>query len=442
MFISKSTTIFQKMLLSELRDAHSQYQAGAEVTHTYSAPKFVDGNVLAPISPEKQSTTDLMSKYRFAVPKEQELDTFNAEDFLYTMKKTMISLDQKVSYTTALQIIADYIEKAGSNFYGAVLRNGKNHLINPLHPLVAIASTEEVPSGEFKLILYFYEDRAKADLKYKTAEANEEYIKANINAQLRAYSTDAVTTALCTASERNDKDYSIDMEFRAKIKFTRYDAIRKASANKEYYLSAQQVLTRGIFIPYYGTSIIRKTPEGNGEGLSMTPFLAVNIGSPRYDELVKDDIATFTGICTGSQPKSTLKGIRVLTHANLSSPMNRHTILPTALAFADHCINTSISIYNKAGMLNKAPVIPTNYEEPDLLTGIDPEHLELYIEDSNTFTAELLSTTSMLTSEIVNIYNTLLNLDKQGKLDEYKDKKPNEEEDNADVNNDSEPDPR
>jgi hypothetical protein len=113
-----------------------------------------------------------------------------------------------------------------------------------------------------------------------------------------------------------------------------------------YYLVPNQLLTKGIVAPYYGTSLVRqKLATSDVTGLHLTPMLSANIS---YSYELRD----WTSVCTGSVPKATVAGLKTLNHSNLSSPYNRDILFPGALVYADKCIEKSIEIYKLSGLLN------------------------------------------------------------------------------------------
>lgn len=412
-------TILSNFLEHELEGMSETYTVGSTTSSTYYVEKMTsNGDILAPISSSKQSIQNLItdSTIRFGIPNDSEPDRHSTGDFISHMQGSVIIIEQKLTFAESIPIIAKFVSKAGSNFYGAILRNGSS-FINPLHPLAALGGLEYHlhASTKYTLHIYCYKNRASIDKLYGTENANIESMKANLQNIIKAYSSEPVATAICTEKKINLTGYTLNVSFRNKVKFTDYWQLSNSGAGYEYYLSAQQILTRGIFFPYYGTSLIRKTKEGRGEGMTLSPFLAVNIGSPSNPELAGMEPSKFTGICTGSQPSHTLEGIRSLTHANMSSPMNRNTLLSGFLAYADICINLSLEFYGKAGIIEDYTPIPTDYSTK---VDIPEEYILLYLQNQLEFTSAVSSSLPFETA--IQYYRQLKDLYAQGALDDYK----------------------
>ena len=374
----------------EFNEVHDRFkdQIGGVLKKTYTANPMERGHVLYPVSSTKQSVTDLIST---GGEVSDEFNRYSADDFLDAIRDNIVTFDKQYTYWEALPIIQSFVQKAGDHFYGAVLRSNSNELINPLHPLTALAALGDnnSVSSKYKLFLYFYSDRSKMDKRYGSAKANPEKVTNTITNLLRSFSAEASTAGVCTEVKPQREFSRFHLTFRQPLPSDAPIRMYATStANYQYYIVASQVLTRGVFIPYYGAGIIRKQASGAGEGMSITPCLPVNIGYSRKN---------FSSICTGSQSRSTLTGIRVLNHSNLSSPMNRDSIQSGILPYVDACINTSLALYFKAGKLDSETTI-----KPYVATTktIDP----IYLEASNKTDLVKLATDNGLTpSEIIQL---------------------------------------
>ena len=144
--------------------------------------------------------------------------------------------------------------------------------------------------------------------------------------------------------------------------------------------------------PYYGTSLI-KTPVGEySKGIHISPMRSVNISNakPTTQGVVRERVPMYNSVCTGSHNSGILENLRVLSHANLSSPYSRITVFEGALAYVDACIDKSRTLYKAAGILpSHTPIsYPESYFKAD---EVDPELYALYTTDGVAFMESLIS---------------------------------------------------
>lgn len=397
-------TLAQKILKQEFDEVNSilKKQVGDTVKKTYAAAPMERGHVLYPVSANKKSVADLIAT---GGEVSDNTNRYCSNTFIDSIRDNIVTFDKQYTYWEALPVIQSFIEKAGDHFYGAVLRSSSNELINPLHPMTALAVLNDTTrvSTKYKLFLYFYTSRPAMDKAYDSASSDPDKISATITNLLRSFSTEAISVGECTKVIENREANSFQLEFQQRLSADApLSAYASTTVAAQYYMVASQVLTRGVFIPYYGAGIIRKQSSGNGEGMAITPCLPVNIGFSR---------GAFNSICTGSQPRNTLEGIRVLNHSNLSSPMNRDSIQSGILPYVDACINASLALYFRAGKLESETTIKP-YVAPKKT--IDPAYLSATTESE---LVKLATTNGLTPQEIMQLIKD---------IDDYRKKHPTE----------------
>lgn len=358
--LSQNTTLISRILQNEFKEMKNAYQANTSHTSTYGNGIFQYGSTMFPIDIQKESFNKL-SANKDAITFCTNIDTYNsAHEFINHFRGNVVTVNTPVTYREALNIISQYIAKAGKHFYGAVLRANNGYLYNPVHPLTAIAAIKEkvIFDQSFKLILYFYKDRDAVDIEYLADYVSQSVIQEHLQELLKLSNSEGKSTSYCTSVTEDPKQpFTLLADYRNKIKFNNFKNIHNSSSNSEYYLIAHQVLTKGVYYPYYGSSVISKG-KNSSQGMPLSPFLAVNIGGPNRSG-IKHDAQTWHGVCTGNQPQATMQGLSTLSHCNLKSPMNSNSILSGATIYADACINLALTLYTKAGYLDNPTQIPT-----------------------------------------------------------------------------------
>lgn len=344
------------------------------------------GNVVVPVDIEQQAVNNLMY-HQGIITDNDTAKVFSTEELFGNVTGKLLTLDGEFSYAEALQQIEKFVSRAENNFYGAVLK-GSDSLINPFHPLVAsMALSTGVPTNAlFKVIMYFYDNRTNLDKKFSTKTALSALVNANIDNLLRVSTSKTKANVLNILDVVTREDHA---EIRAYIPANVNDSIDMATTHT---VVAHQFLTKGIMAPYYGTSLI-KTPVGEySKGIHISPMRSVNISNtqPTTQGVVRERVATYNSVCTGSHNSGILENLRVLSHANLSSPYSRITVFEGALAYVDACIDKSRALYKAAGLLSSYTPIsyPETYFKAD---EVDPELYALYTTDGAAFMESLIS---------------------------------------------------
>jgi len=268
--------------------------------------------------------------------------------------KKILMLDGTHTFKEALQITENFIAKLGRNFYGVLFRDGDN-LINPYHPLTAVAKSSEVTSKKYKILLYIYDDRELMDLEYYSDLVSSDMCTEVIKKLLIGVNTKmeekVIDVEFVNRLTRKD-NYTITTSFGLPTDIT-FSTNRNGTPSpnlmrKQTLVVGHQVLARGTVAPYYGTSILfRDSSRVRSSGASLTPFKSANI-STNYQGFER---VTTGSVCTGSTNGITLDSLATLNHANLSSPYTTTILTVGSLRYADECINMARKLYQAAGLL-------------------------------------------------------------------------------------------
>lgn len=261
----------------------------------------------------------------------------------------IITVEKVNTIREAIMTLGVTIDKIGNRFAGAIILTQHGSLINPFHPLVALELLVYPNIEVKKLYIFTYtEDTDSIFVKYDQGAIIEEQ-KEDIKLLIRAYQSRITHRELKIVKNTYDKERKVlEREYRV-AKHTGEDL------NKEYYLVAHQLLTKGTFVPYYGTSIIQLT-SNSSSGYHITPFKSCNLNN--HSEY------TPVNVCTGSKSNRTIAGLRTLHHANLSSPYESHCMTSHSKTYADACIAVTIDIYKSANFILKTEVEENNQDEP------------------------------------------------------------------------------
>lgn len=369
MFIPKKTTILDNMFNAETADYLSQFPLNQEIvtTSTAAGSEYTKGgHVIYPVDVKLQSIVDLLH-YKSFCTKNEHPKLHHYEKLFNSVTSTILTIEGTYTYREAINKIIPFINKAGANFYGAILRKD-SIIINPFSVAAIIPHLNSNHQDKFNIILYFYKDRASLDKTYETNESDPELVNTMIENILKPIGTPVTYSTKITSVETlTEGQFKIEQSMRVHIddNFSANSAIKS-----ENYIVAHQAVTRGVLAPFYGATILSKEPTSGASGAHITPMLCANVGSPSTDNgtlrATKSSPISFGSVCTGSQPNSTLKGLTALTQCNMLSPYNRNTIVAGALAYVDASINKCLEIYKKVGYIEDyTPIItPTVVDTP------------------------------------------------------------------------------
>lgn len=381
MFIPNKTTLLDNMFKAETADYLSQFPLDKEITVTSSAAGSEytkGGHVIYPVDIKLQSIVDLLH-YKSFCTKNEHPKLHHYEKLFNSVTSTILTIEGTYTYREAINKIIQFINKAGANFYGAILRKD-NIIINPFSVAAVIPHLNSNHQDKFNIILYFYKDRASLDKYYETNESDPELVTTMIENMLKPIGTPVTYSTKITSLEvLREGQFRIEQSMKVHIddNFSANTAIKS-----ENYIVAHQAVTRGVLAPFYGATLLSKEPTSGASGAHITPMLCANVGSPPTTDgkLVgtKSSPIPFGSVCTGSQPNSTLKGLTALTQCNMLSPYNRNTIVAGALAYVDASINKCLEIYKKVGYIEDYTPITT----PTVVdTPFPPEAIKAYFEN-------------------------------------------------------------
>ena len=381
MFIPNKTTLLDNMFKAETADYLSQFPLNQEITVTSTAAGSEytkGGHVIYPVDVTLQSIVDLLH-YKSFCTKNEHPKLHHYEKLFNSVTSTILTIEGTYTYREAINKILPFINKAGANFYGAILRKD-NIIINPFSVAAVIPHLNSKHQDKFNIILYFYKDRSSLDKYYETTESDPELVTTMIENMLKPIGTPVTYSTKITSLETlTEGQFRVEQSMKVRIddNFSAISAIKS-----ENYIVAHQAVTRGVLAPFYGATLLSKEPTSGASGAHITPMLCANVGTPATENntlrATKSSPIPFGSVCTGSQPNSTLKGLTALTQCNMLSPYNRNTIVAGALAYVDASINKCLEIYKKVGYIEDYTPITT----PTVVdTPFPPEAIQAYFEN-------------------------------------------------------------
>lgn len=391
MFIGNYKSLFNLIQEQEINDYfNSLDNQVVSINTSKHENKVVNGSVLFNVSLESPYINSLM--YHQGFTNSTGRSTVRHYETLFNaVTNQLLQVSGQYNLSDSLKIISNFVDKAGNNFYGALLRNSNNVLINPLHPLVVptlLANFNEFNNQNWSIILYFYPDRKTMDNTYKTQQADIETIKTQIDC---IYNTITDNTQQEQISAITKMEY-IDItkcRIHTMEQLTIDEYIAKMSINTlgdSSMLVAHQMMTDGITAPYYGTTLLNYDAGNRSLGGHISPFRSCNISYEGNSEsATRTSDLRYIKVCTGSKSSGTLEGIRTLIHANFNSPYTRYTILDGALAYVDACINKAMQIYKLANILD-TEISVKEVESPSL---VNDELIDRYKNDRINLLKEL-----------------------------------------------------
>ena len=249
------------------------------------------------------------------------------------LTKNIHVVDTTESGTTieeAIGLIKTIQESIGDDFYGALIVNGTSVILNPLHPLTChaiIDNPQMLLMPAKKILVYTYSDLPLNNFVANEQES-EEYL------------------ALLVASYLSKEDSNILASNKIPFKVV-IDGNEVSTYGTEYmsnvfnptFVIANQILSRGTFIPYYSASVYYLNKDESTVGGYLTPMLMANISKSTNNKA--------GSVCTGTKNNRTLEGLKTHSHCNMSSPYNRETLSPISLSWAKVCVQYTLSKYKE-----------------------------------------------------------------------------------------------
>lgn len=396
MFIGNTTTLLDNIQKTEISHYYnSMHNQVVSIDTDIHENKIINGSVLFKVDLDSQYINSLMFHQGFTNTKDRCSVSY-VGDLFNNVTNQLLQIKEAYPLAECLKIIANFVDKAGNNFYGAILKNSRDStLINPLHPLVApviLGNFDMLNKSTWYPILYFYSDRKAADRIYKTTAAEVEVIKTQIDCIYNAVtSTVAVTQRKATTRTTNESPIRCEVETVEYLTIQEFGRVingRGLSASS--MLVAHQMMTEGITAPYYGTTLLSYEPGSRSLGGHISPMRSCNIsyeGSESSATRTRE--LRYIKVCTGSRSSGTLEGVRTLMHANLGSPYTRNIIADGALAYVDVCINKALQIFKLAGIIDMEVAVKEITQKDDGL--VTQEMLDRYANDRINLLQELYS---------------------------------------------------
>ncbi len=370
MFTPQTQTFMQAVVTVEIDEFAKSFDPNKLIE--YGDDAFFKGNVLFKTLPFRSSFQNLLTHSKVITDRSKLVNDSYPESTHYRslmddVTKEIITISKNTKFKDAMIQIQKVKDALKEKFYGALLIS-KKIILNPLHPLTAMSiidSKEYSEETRYRVVVFVYQNRPAMDKKYSTENADPKIIQENLTDMINCFSN-TIDSEIKVVGYEIESSGNLQMKYKIK-KYADEDD------ENEYMMVAHQILTKGIVLPYYGTSIVKLADSTSG--VNVSPMISCNIShdrsfgsgttfdSPQIKD-TKDIQISYKSVCCGSLNNKTLKGLRSLTHSNASSPYNTEIISDGSLAYVEACNDKSIEIYTLAGILS----------EPEVEIIIDPKH--------------------------------------------------------------------
>ena len=362
----------------------AEFADNYDISKLLEAPNdyLVDGAPLVKCLPGSTASNHLVDKGAFAQPLDQLIKSAmsprNTRNFMDMLTDSIININKAGNYKECIKIMQGIQLKIGNSFYGALFIDGKT-ILNPFHPLTAMLMADEkkykkLHSATYRIAIYAYPDEEQYKnyhRHYHSDLADASFITENLNSLIQVAAHQIETKIRMVGSEPTQSE-----NVKLKYQISKHP---DEEPNYEFYLSAHQMLTSGIVLPWYGTSFIKM--NGSTSGCHISPMRSCNISGgsvPSNATSTRD----WSNVCTGSLSNSSLTGLRSLNHANLLSPYNSNIMAPGALVYAQMAVNKSFQIYRSAGFIT-GNIYEETYLTPDKSGSSQPNTPESESNDSD-----------------------------------------------------------
>ena len=370
---TSSKSLLGQLVLNELEAFQNKVMQQLDSSSSSSVQYYINPSTLGTLIP----TSTSMKSYVDMLNNKKSWAWLDYGILFKNVTSKILTLGEDYSFVDALQQIDKFREKAGKHFYGAILRQGTNKLVNPYHILTPISYMKhpEKFSGKFKVLLFFYRDRKglegkmnhnsavkrqkeldellnniikcanhKAEAKIpnnleqilhrKPAERPFEAPYGDGSSTINPFNT--IKSSVISAQEITEAEYQHKDPFG--ISFNE-------NVSEEIFLAPQQIMVNGIFAPEYATSLIKKS-RSSLYGTYLTPSISCNISGNQ-----RDGSLTWTSVCTGRESQRTLEGISSIHCSNYASAYNSASHSNGSILLADLSIEKTTEIYKKVGLL-------------------------------------------------------------------------------------------
>jgi len=354
-------------LQTSLDNSKKEFLENYDTTKLLSNPNdaMFEGAPLVKCFPNSKAVNDLLKTGTFTRYDELTLtDNTTCKEtelLLNSLTSTIVNIDNAGNYSQCIQKIHLLQTKLKTMLYGVILINGKT-LLNPLHPITAMlmADTEkykELHNLNYRIAIYAYDSIEVYETihqKYYSSTADPVHIQNTLNNLVKVSAHQVQTKIKLEKIDESTNSNDVLLKYR----LSKY---QNENPDFEFYLSAHQMLTKGIVLPYYGASFIKL--NGSTVGAHITPQHSCNISGDCLPPTLTAS-TKWRSVCTGSLPNSTLTGLRTLNHANLLSPYNKVILTPGALVYAQMAVIQSLKIYRSANII-QGDIDETNYITED-----------------------------------------------------------------------------
>lgn len=374
-----------QITLAELEAFQIKAMQTVEKTATDASVSYYintsSNGILIPVSQDMASYTDMM--------KNRKTFSWKSYDHLFkNVTRKILTLDGKFTFHQALLEIDKFRLKAGTHFYGAVLRASSSKLINPFHILTPVSYLKhpEKFTDQYQVLLYFYSNRSKAEIALSSLsdKATTDYINSLLNNIIKCSNHKVETKSpnnienFVTIQEASPvrnlavaRDLSGQNLANIRINVVSADEITTEAAEALDYsttnlsttsstdslmLAAHQIMVNGIFAPEYGISLLKK--GRSLYGTFLTPSASCNIQSSSLNGSLQ-----WASVCTGRESQRTLEGISSLHCSNYDSAYTREAHSNGSMLLADLSIIRSVEIYQKIGLLSIPLSVTPSTEE-------------------------------------------------------------------------------
>ena len=343
---------------------------------------FLNGELVYSISAKSTALTNLINtdwRLTDTTPSYSGNMIRGTTTFLENVTESIVKVTEPYSFAECMNTIKELIGLMGEEFYGVLLvvtdiHSNKTVLLNPLHPLTLLAMIDDlkdVNSYTYKMVVYKYSDLelikgVSNDSSYVNLK---ERCEKNIDSLISSFSNKNEINKLYKIHDVKPEEASLynDLfEFNTVFKQYYTESLFDEDGETEidYSIVPISILAKGIAAPYYGTALIRSRIDTDEvRGTNLAPFRSVNIDVSR-DELAaayRDSSAIpFGSICTGSKSKTTIEGLRTLTHSNLSSALTSTMLDEGFLTYQQVCIEKSLQLFDLIDSLLEEMNQPTN----------------------------------------------------------------------------------
>lgn len=345
--------VIERKKLEKLEDTDSQKKDTIKFMDTGIDIIRGDGAIIKDVNKNGELIKKLLNK--LVVPSKNIKERIATQHLFDNVTKKIIKLP-KMNLPELLNLIYKFKLEAGKSFYGALIRSSKKEkfIMNPLHIISAISIIKQydnLKNMEFYGMIYLYEDREAMDVIFSSDEYDESKGKENIESlMVLANETSYVRR------EEKDENKLLESQIRDDAFNNHIDIIKlfegeqKEKENEIYKMIPNQILTKSVISPFYGTSLVAIIENGWADGTFLSPVRCCNISSSSWEE----DNPSFGSVCTGQSSNMTEEGWRTLTHSNMGSPYgSANNIFSGSLRFIDDMIDLSIKMYKSSEIIKE-----------------------------------------------------------------------------------------